>query len=115
MLLDCGRNIKRSRCSEDYLCDNCDKTIELCASKKNDFNVKKINVLSGLLVQHHQRILGWKLVTTYPQVSISVRKLTKNAAECLDSSNLELQKAIGYLVSNDILAPIKNSIDIFKH
>ncbi len=50
------------------------------------------------------------LLTTY-LLSISVRKLTKNAAECLDSSNLELQKAI---VST---ASIKddNIIALLKH
>ena len=54
---DCGRNVKRSRCSEDNLCDNCDKTIELCDSEKNDFDVKNINILSGLLVDRKNKFL----------------------------------------------------------
>ncbi len=53
----CRRKIKRSRCSEDNLCDNCDKTIELCDSKKDYKNVKKINILSGLLVNRKNNFL----------------------------------------------------------
>ncbi len=34
-----------------------DKTIELCDSKNNDFNVKKINVLSGLLIDRKNKFL----------------------------------------------------------
>ncbi len=54
---DCGHNIKRCKSSPDNLCDNCDKTIELCTSEKNYFNVKKINVLSGLLVDRKNKFL----------------------------------------------------------
>ncbi len=60
---DCGRNIKRSRCSEDNLCDDCEDmvigpgVIGLCDSKKEYFHVNEINILSGLLRDRKNKFL----------------------------------------------------------
>ncbi len=53
---DCGRKIKQCRSSEDG--DNCnDKTIELCDPEKNYSSIKKINILSELLVDRKNKFL----------------------------------------------------------
>ncbi len=54
---DCGHNIKRCKSFSDNFCDNCDETIELSTSEKNYFNVKKINILSGLLVDRKNKFI----------------------------------------------------------
>ncbi len=52
---DCGRKIERC---VDNLCDNCnDKSIKLCTSGRSYHNVKKINILSGLLVDRKNKFL----------------------------------------------------------
>ncbi len=86
----CSRKIKRCSSSKDNLCDNCnDKTIKLCTSSSIYHNVKKINILSGLLVDRKNKFL---IVGFVGEVTVAFNAYRKILCDKYDDSLFDIFK-----------------------